>query len=151
MKKVAILILLVTVNLQLYSAGIATDPRWLQRKITNNTNQDIEVKVKHTLNCDKVTPQSEKDKCLKDPGFVLIFKLSPKQTTAFSDSNLLVSKTHRLYGQVKNSVRVTFPADPVTKTYASITYDIPDSDLEKMTLKNFYISMVNGKMQLQAR
>ena len=151
MKKIVVLLLVYSWSFDAFSAaGIA--PRWVQGKITNNTTQDIEVKVKYTLNCDKVTPASEKTKCITNAGYILILKVSPRQTITMSDINSVVNKFPQSleHGQFKNAVHVTFPADPGTKTYAPISYDVPDSDLEKIP-KTFSISLTNGKMQMLAR
>lgn len=149
MKKIVLLILC-SWSLYLFSAGTA--PRWVQGRITNNTTQDIEVKVKYIKNCDKVTPQSEKSNCIKNAGVVLILKVTPKQSTALSDINAIVGTFPQSleHGQFKNAVHITFPADPGTKTYAPLIYEVPDSDLEKIP-KNFSVNLINGKMQIQAR
>jgi hypothetical protein len=148
-----IIVLLVTCSWSFCAFGVAgTAPRWVQGKITNNTTQDIEVKVKYTLNCDKVTPISEKTKCLTNSGYILILKVSPRQTIAISDINSVVNKFPQSpeHGQFKNMLHVMFPAEPGTKTYAPVSYSVPDSDLEKIP-KNFSVNFINGKMQLQVR
>lgn len=152
MKKTIISIFILSLNLAITTQCTQpTIPKWLSGKIKNNTTVPVEIKVNYILNCDKVTPVSERSKCIESSAYTLILALEPRDLAGLSDINFVKNKFQQCNKDAthgKNSIHVRFPAAPGTKTYAPISVTIPDSDLEK-TPKTYNINAVAGTISIK--
>jgi len=146
MKKLYQLLLLIALSApQLACSANIPLYKWLGSKITNNTTVPAQLIINYTPDCSKITSAKEKNDCLTQ-GYTLTLNIEPTKSIIISDYIGVIDSNKQCIQKqntFENSIQVSFPAEPGTKTYAPLSVVISKEDLQKT--KNYAIRLLSGK------